>query len=284
VSTAPVGPEDGAGEATEVVASLRDVTDERRLVGQLVQREKLAAVGRLVGGVAHELNNPLTALLTLAELLAAEGDGAPDAGETRELARTLHAEARRAARIACRLLAFAGQRAPSRDVADVNRLLLDAVELRRYALRVQGIDIVLDLDYELPATWGDPHQLQQVFLNLVTNAEQALSLADGARRLEARTRREGERLVVAVGDTGPGMSAEEVARVLDPLYSAAPGGAGAGLGLSISEGIVREHGGTLTVDTRPGAGATFVVTLPIVEPPVQAGGGAERVDGGTARG
>ena len=171
---------------------VRDVTAERRLSEQLLQREKLAAMGQLVSGVAHELNNPLAGVLAFSELLLAEPalavDGGPQATELRELTDTIHREAKRAARIVGKLLGFARQHPPQRASTNLNRVLLDALDLRRYALRTQQVDLALALDYELPLTWADGHQLQQVFLNLITNAEHALLQHDGERRLTLRTR------------------------------------------------------------------------------------------------
>jgi PAS domain S-box-containing protein len=267
VITAPVvenGVVDGA------LGVVRDVTGERRLAEQLLQREKLAAMGQLVSGVAHELNNPLAGVLAFSELLLAEpaldAESGAQARELRELTDTIHREARRAARIVGKLLAFARQHPPQRAATDLNRVVLEALDLRRYALRTQQVDIVLALDYELPETWADGPQLQQVFLNLITNAEHALVRHPGERRLSVSTRREGDRLFVVVADSGPGLSAEERARIFEPFYTTKPVGEGTGLGLAVSSGIVRDHGGRLTVESAPGGGAAFTVELPCIAP------------------
>jgi PAS domain S-box-containing protein len=266
-TTAPIVTE---GAVEGVLGVLRDVTAERRMGEQLLQREKLAAMGQLVSGVAHELNNPLAGVLAFSELLLGEPALAPAAGpaarELRELAETVHGEARRAARIVGKLLAFARQHPPQRTATDLNRVLLEALDLRRYALRAQQVDIALALDYELPATAADGPQLQQVFLNLITNAEHALLRRPADRRLTARTRAEGERLFVEVADNGPGLTEEERARIFEPFYTTKPVGQGTGLGLAVSAGIVRDHDGRLSVESAPGAGATFVVELPWVAP------------------
>jgi PAS domain S-box-containing protein len=284
VTAAPVAAVDGARAALGI---LRDVTEERRTAEQAVQREKLAAMGQLVSGVAHELNNPLAGVLAISELLLGEPliAGPPDAPyvveprtrvELRELAAATHREARRAARTVSRLLDFARQHAPRRTAADVNRALVDALDLRRSALRLAGVDLALDLDYELPVAWADAHQLQQVFLNLIVNAEYALAGHDGVRRLTLRTRviaapsaRAGApsadaspHIAVEVCDSGPGLAPGEATRVFEPFYTTKPDGAGTGLGLAVSAGIVREHGGTLRAESGPGAGATFIVELP----------------------
>ena len=251
---------------------VRDVTGERRLAEQLIQREKMAAMGQLVSSVAHELNNPLTGVLAFSELLLTEpalhGDEAP-ARELRDLAETIQREARRAARTVGKLLTFARQHPPQRERTDVNRVLLDALDLRRYALRAQQVDIVLALDYELPLTWADGHQLQQVFLNLLTNAEHALLRAPVERRLTVGTRLAHGRLHVTVADTGPGLTPEVRERLFEPFFTTKPEGEGTGLGLAVSTGIVREHGGRLSVRSVPGEGATFDVELPCVTPPLE---------------
>ncbi len=145
--------------------------------------------------------------------------------------------------------------------------MLDTLELRRYVLHTAQIEVVTDLDPELPITWADPFQLQQVLLNLLTNAEHAVRSSPGAKRIVLRTRRDGERVVATVEDSGPGIQRDVLDRIFNPFYTTKPVGEGTGLGLSISDGIVREHGGQITVHTAPGQGATFNVELPIVPPP-----------------
>ena len=256
-----------------VLGVMRDVTDERRLSDQLMQREKLATVGRLVRGIAHELNNPLTSVLTLADLLVGDGpapadddEHTPDPADVRDAALAIRAEARRAARIMGKLHAFARQRAPERTSTDVNRVVLDALELRRYALRMQEVDIEVDLDYELPVTWADANQLQQVFLQIVTASEQSLAdVPAGSRRLALRTRRVGDAIEAAFVDSGRGYSDERAARLLEPF--------GAGddtehdADLAVSSEIVRAHGGRIRVERVPDGGAAVVVELPYVPPP-----------------
>jgi PAS domain S-box-containing protein len=255
-------------EGGRVVAALgivRDVTEERRLGEQLLQREKLAAVGQLVSGVAHELNNPLAGILAFSQLLLASAPANP---EQLEALAAIQKEAKRAAKIINNLLLFARQRPPERVRTDLNRVMLDALELRRYALMTHRVEIVVELDPELPDTLADPFQLQQVFLNLITNAEQALTGREtgAGRRLTLRTARAGDRLVASVHDSGPGVPPEIADRIFDPFYTTKPVGEGTGLGLSISDGIVREHGGHIHVESRPGSGARFSVVLPLRDP------------------
>lgn len=251
---------------TGALCVVRDVTDEKRLAEQLMQQEKLAAVGQLVSGVAHELNNPLASVMAFAQLLLA---APPNAPHDRNAIDAIHQEAKRAAKIVANLLTFARQHQPERRVADLNQVIDDTLELRRYALRLAEVDVELNLDPTLPLTWADPFQLQQVVLNLITNAEQALSSWMGPRQIRISTATLGDTLLIRVADSGPGIALEHAQRVFDPFFTTKPVGEGTGLGLSISDGIVREHGGRIRVESRvgPGGGATFVVELPYVAPP-----------------
>src|SRR4029077_478673 len=144
----------------------------------------------------------------------------------------------------------------------------DTLELRRYALRTAQVEIDSHLDPDLPLTWADSFQLQQVVLNLLTNAEHALSNWSGEKRIVVTTARRGDQLVVSVADSGPGVSPENLSRIFNPFFTTKPVGEGTGLGLSISDGIVREHGGRIRLESYIGRGATFVIALPLVHPPV----------------
>ena len=249
------------------LAILRDVTDEQRLSEQLLQQEKLVAVGQLVSGVAHELNNPLAGIMAFAQLLLATPGGLED--QSRQAVETIHRESKRAARIVSSLLTFARQQPAERAAAQLNDIVTDTLELRRYALRTASVEVTLSLDPALPPTWADPFQLQQVVLNLVANAEQAFGEADRERQIRIRTavERDGTQIVLEVSDNGPGIAREQQDRIFNPFFTTKPVGQGTGLGLSISDGIVREHGGRIRVDSAPGEGATFIVELPYVPPP-----------------
>ncbi|MDQ4080613.1 MAG: PAS domain S-box protein, partial [Gemmatimonadota bacterium] len=252
------------GRVTGCLGIVRDMTEERTLAEQLLQREKLAAVGQLVSGVAHELNNPLAGIMAFSQLMLAMSGATPD---QQDALVTIHKEAKRAAKIVSNLLIFARQRHPERTEADLNQVMQDTVELRRYALRTHQIEVDMDLDPDLPLTWADAFQLQQVILNLLTNAEQALKNHDGEKRITLRTRRQGELIVASVGDTGPGIPPDELDQIFNPFFTTKPVGEGTGLGLSISDAIIREHGGQMRVSSRAGAGAVFIVELPIVHAP-----------------
>jgi two-component system NtrC family sensor kinase len=257
------------GEVTGALGIVRDVTDERRMADQLMQQEKLAAIGQLVSGVAHELNNPLASVMAFAQLLLAAPQDAPqDAPRDAFALDAINQEAKRAAKIVSNLLTFARQHQPERMIADVNGVVRDTIDLHRYALRIAEIEVDLRLDPELPLTWADPFQLQQVVLNLITNAEQALAAREQDRRLTITTETRERRLVLRVSDNGPGITAEHLSRIFNPFFTTKPVGEGTGLGLSISDGIVREHGGRLRAESRVGEGATFVLEIPLVTPPL----------------
>jgi PAS domain S-box-containing protein len=248
------------GRVSGGLGIVRDVTQERRFAEELRQREKLAAVGQLVSGVAHELNNPLAGISAFAQLL--EGAG-PLTAEQRDAVETIQKEAKRAAKIVSSLLLFSRQRQPERSSVDVNRVLLDALALRRFVLSTEQIEIVTNLEPDLPPTWADPFQLQQVVLNLLINAEHALKGRKGKRRLVLRTQRVGDRIVASVSDTGPGVPEELSRRLFEPFFTTKPVGEGSGLGLAISHGIIRQHGGHLRLRTPSSAGATFEIDLAI---------------------
>ncbi|HLB10559.1 MAG TPA: ATP-binding protein [Gemmatimonadaceae bacterium] len=249
------------GRVTGALCIVRDVTEERRFADELRQREKLAAVGQLVSGVAHELNNPLAGISAFAQLLDGAG---PLNAEQRDAVETIQMEAKRAAKIVSSLLLFSRQRQPERSNVDLNRVLSDTLALRRFVLTTEHIEVITELEPELPHTWADPFQLQQVLLNLLVNAEHALRGRKGKRRLILRTRRRGNRIVASVIDNGPGISEEVRSRIFEPFFTTKPVGEGSGLGLAISHGIVRQHSGVLRAQSTPGEGAAFEVDLPIL--------------------
>lgn len=244
-----------------VLVIVRDITEERALLDHAARRDKLAALGELVGGVAHEVNSPLTGILAHAQLLQA--DFAPES-EARRAVDTIVNEARRAARIVGKLLTFARQNPTERIPTDINQVILDTLELRRYPLRMQEVELRVRLGDGLPTVWADPFQLQQVLINLLSNAEQAVVGANGPERwIEVRSEQVAREIVVTVTDSGPGIAPEHLASIFNPFYTTKPRGIGTGLGLSISFGIVREHGGFIQASSPPGQGATFAVHLPI---------------------
>lgn len=273
------------GHVTGVVGVVRDVTAEKRLVEELLRRERHATVGQLLGGVVHELSNPLAAVQAFSELLldpedatdapaamAATGAGARDGRreEQREALATIRDEARRASRVLQNLLELTRERASRRAPLRLPEVVARALAIRRYALAVGGVHVVEEVAPDLPETFGDAGRLQQAVLHLITRAEHALRDWHGERRLALRISRAAGALVLVVEDSGPGIAAADLGRLFSPHLATREGGDLAGLGLAVAEGIVREHGGRIVVDSTPGNGATFVVELPIVEAPAPA--------------
>ncbi|MFW6126028.1 MAG: PAS domain S-box protein [Chloroflexota bacterium] len=237
---------------------VRDVTERKRMQEQLMLADRLASVGELVSGVAHELNNPLTAVMGFAELLT-ERDLPED---VKEDVATIKREGDRAVKIVRDLLTFARKHPPSKQSVNVNRVIEDVLALRAYEHRVHDIEVVRELAPDLPGVMADYHQLQQVFVNLVVNAEHFMLEAHGRGTLTVRTEKTDGNVRASVADDGPGIAREALGRVFDPFFTTREVGKGTGLGLSISHGIVMEHGGRIWVESEQGKGATFVVELP----------------------
>ena len=229
----------------------------RRTQEQLLHSEKLAAVGQLISGVAHELNNPLTAILGYSQLLTSSGQMGQ---QGMEYADKLYKQAQRTHRIVQNLLSFGRQHKPERVPVQINQALEETLALRDYDLRMHNIRIHLDLAENLPVISADPHQLQQVFLNMVNNAVDAILEHSTEGDLWVRTGLDGDRFSVEFIDSGPGV--KDASRVFDPFYTTKPVGKGTGLGLSICYGIITEHGGIIRVRNIPARGASFTIELP----------------------
>jgi signal transduction histidine kinase/ActR/RegA family two-component response regulator len=245
-------------------ASGRSDVNWRQLEDKLLQTEKMAALGHLVSGIAHELNNPLTAIMGYAQLLLGHGLAPLPLSE----AEKVYQQAERARRIVKNLLYFARENKTERTRVDVNEIVERTLALRSYELKVENIAVESDLEPLLPPTMADPYQLQQILLNLLVNAEHALLEDRGKGRVRIRTRHvaqpEGGRIFLEVSDDGPGIPAANVSRIFDPFFTTKPPGVGTGLGLSIVYGIVKQHGGEVTFENQPGSGAKFTVELPVV--------------------
>ncbi|MFQ5669689.1 MAG: ATP-binding protein [Acidobacteriota bacterium] len=226
---------------------------------QLVQAEKLSAIGELVAGVAHELNNPLTGVLGYAQLLVAKSPPEPQ----KKQLQTIYSEALRCQKIVQNLLTFARKHKPEKRHVDINEIITATLELRAYQLRVDNITVKLDLDPGLPGTMADYHQLQQVFINLVNNAHHAMVDHGGKGELRITSRAEAGRIHVTCQDTGPGIPETCLGRIFDPFFTTKEVGKGTGLGLSLSYGIIKEHGGTIQASNAPGGGAIFCLELPV---------------------
>jgi PAS domain S-box-containing protein len=250
--------------ATGVHGIARDITGERAREEQLRRAERLATVGTLVAGVAHELNNPLTAIANFAELMLME----PHSDDEREMLQLTRREAERAARIVADLRLFARetqQVAPrSRSAVDLNDVVRHVLKLQRYSLQTSNIDVDVDLAADQPAVHGNASELEQVVLNLIVNAKQALSASHSGRRcISVRTHTGRAGAVLSIADTGPGIAKSQLDRIFDPFFTTKSPGEGMGLGLSLVHRIVTEHDGEIDVQSTPGAGAVFTVSLPL---------------------
>jgi len=247
------------GSASGAVIVLEDVTARIELERTARQAEKLAALGTLAAGLAHELNNPIGIISSRVELMLLDAETRPLPPDVREDLDVLHRHAQRVSRIAHGLLSFARQAPAQPGPVDLNRVLEDALLLVEKQMAKDRITVVRELAPSLPQVWGDANALEQVVVNLLTNARDALS-DGGVITVETARVAEPAGVRVAIRDTGPGMTPEVAARVFEPFFTTKPNGTG--LGLSISYGIVREHGGTVDVTSEPGKGTTFVLTFP----------------------
>ena len=236
-------------------ASQRSFDDLRQVQAQLVQSEKLASLGQLVGGAAHELNNPLTAMLGYSELLSAT----PLNGEQRSLAQKIEHHIRRTRTLVSSLLSFAKQVPAEKTSLDINAMVQTAVKLYPPQLRTASVQVHTDLARDLPRVLGDSNQLLQVCLHITNNALHAMAETGGS--LTVSTRPSGSAVVIEFVDNGPGL--QEPDRVFDPFYTTRPVGQGAGLGLSVCYGIIQEHQGTILCENRPEGGARFRIELPV---------------------
>jgi PAS domain S-box-containing protein len=249
----------GAVERSQLYEETRQAYENlRRTQEQLLHSEKLAAVGQLISGVAHELNNPLTAILGYSQLLESSGQVGPLALSYSE---KMYKQAQRTHRIVQNLLSFARQHKPERIPVMVNTLIEDTLALRDYDLRMNQIHVHLELSPDLPLIPADPHQLQQVFLNLINNAVDAILDHSQQGELWVTSGVDDKSLFVELIDSGPGV--KDPTRVFDPFYTTKPVGKGTGLGLSICYGIITEHGGTIRVRNCAPRGASFRIELPL---------------------
>jgi len=244
----------------------------QKIQEQLLHSERLSALGQLVSGVAHELNNPLAGVVGFAEL-ALRNNTNPRC--ERDLQRIVK-ESQRCQHIVQNLLNFARRTKAERRVIDLNELVENVLDLRIYQLKLDNVRVQTDLDGDLPKTLGDYHQIQQVLLNIINNAHQAMQEVPEGRSLVLRTRAEGGVLRIQVADSGPGISPARLSRVFEPFFTTKAPGKGTGLGLSLSQGIMKQHGGQITVESVMGKGTTFTVHLPIRE--AQEEGEAVRVE------
>jgi PAS domain S-box-containing protein len=266
---------DDSGAVVRIAGITEDITNERVRDAQLRRAERLAAVGTLIGGVAHELNNPLQAISGFAELMLEKDRTESD----RDALDTISREARRAARIVSELRTVATsshEEMGPREAVDLNDVVQHVIKTRAYSLAAANIDVRQDLAVALPPLTGDASRLEQVMLNLLVNASQALADVDGERRIIVRTRLTPGGCSLSVYDNGPGIDPGHMAHLFDPFWTTKSPGEGMGMGLSVVHQIVTEHGGKVHVDSELGRGTNFIIDLPLASEPVVESGVAER--------
>ena len=250
---------DTENKLSGVIISVRDITVEKKFEQQIIQSERLAAMGQMIGGFAHELNNPLTAILGMSDLLK---EGETNEARNRQLS-ILHQQARRATEIVQNLMYFSRPPAPGKSQVDLNELVERTLHLHAYSLRKNNITADFLREQNSPQVTGDPHQLMQVFLNLVLNAEQAIREARDKGTLRIRLGKTDKNVSVIFQDDGPGIAPDILPNIFDPFYTTKRPGRGTGLGLSICKAVLKEHNGNIEASSAPGGGAVFTVTLPI---------------------
>ncbi len=250
----------GLSVFTKDVTERKQAEDkEKELQQELLMSSRLASIGELAAGVAHEINNPLTGIMGFSERLLRKST---DEEVSRDLER-IHSEASRAAKVVENLRTFARRREPEKEYSDINDILQKTLELRTYELKTSNIEVDLELSPTLPKTVVDFQQIQDVFLNIILNAEQVMTEANGGGKLVIKTQKVKDYVRISFADDGPGIPAEHLDRIFDPFFTTRSEKDGTGLGLSVCHGIVEKHGGRIYARNKPGKGATFFVELPV---------------------
>jgi two-component system NtrC family sensor kinase len=250
---------DSAGDLKGFVGINRDVTERRHMQEQLVITDRLASVGELAAGIAHELNNPLTGVIGFSQLLLDKE--MPE--DIKQDIKVVYGEAQRASQVVKNLITFARKHAAVKEKVSINEIIKKVLELRAYEQNLENIIVDARFDSELPESMVDYFQLQQVFLNIIINAEYFMKEAHHGGKLTITTERVGNKVRASFADDGPGIARENLGHLFDPFFTTKEVGKGTGLGLSICHGIIAEHGGRIYVESEPGKGATFIVELPI---------------------
>lgn len=247
----------------EVLAVVRDITESRQNEEKLRETGRLASVGELAAGVAHEINNPLTGVIGFSELIM-NMEGLPDQALT-DLGR-IHSEAQRAAKIVQNLLSFARRHEPEMKMVNLQQVVRNVLELKAHEFRVNNVEVTHEWSADFPKIMADEHQLAQVILNIITNGEQSMSDTRDGGYIRIRGTANEERVTIEIEDDGPGIPSDNLKKIFDPFFTTKEVGRGTGLGLSICYGLINQHGGVLSVDSTEGEGTTFTIELPIGQP------------------
>jgi signal transduction histidine kinase/CheY-like chemotaxis protein len=257
---------DSVGNLMGQVLLVRDVSDRVKVTQEKKEMEikahvasRLATVGQMAAGICHEINNPLTAVMGYSDMLATQD--LPE--DTKQELEYIHEGSRRIANIVRQLLAFSRETKPEKTMVDINGIMENTLKLREYELRIANIKVLTELAHDLPYTLADAGQLQQVFINIVLNAEAEMKLAHGQGTLLVKTEYVDDTIRILFKDDGPGILKENIDRIFEPFFTTRKVGEGTGLGLSVCHGIIKEHNGRIYVRSERGKGATFIVELPI---------------------
>jgi signal transduction histidine kinase len=245
-----------------ILSVVRDITQRKKIENQMVITDRLASVGELASGIAHEVNNPLTGVIGFAQLLL-EKDLPPDVLEDLTI---IHDEAERASEVLKNLLSFARNQVPHKNRVGLNGIIERVLKLRAYEHRIDNISVDTKLSPDLPEVYADSAQLQQCFLNIVINAEHFMKKAHHRGLLSVETQRVNGNVQVSFRDDGPGIPADAIGHIFDPFFTTKDVGEGTGLGLSICHGLIESHGGRIWAESQPGQGATFIIELPAALP------------------
>ncbi|MFW6118352.1 MAG: PAS domain S-box protein [Chloroflexota bacterium] len=259
-STSPIF--DEKGDVVATVHVTRDITEQKQQNERLMMTDRLASIGELASGAAHELNNPLTSIIGFSQLLMEKE--VPE--DIREDLKLINNEAQRAAAVTNNLLAFARKRAPTKQLNQINNIIEDVLQLRAHEHKVNHIDVDRHLAPNLPEIKVDYFQMQQVFMNIIINAEYFMIKAHNGGTLTITTKKQNSNVRISIADDGPGIPPENLGRVFDPFFTTKEAGKGTGLGLSICHGIVTEHGGQIHATSQLGKGTTIIIDIPIKNP------------------
>jgi len=264
--------EQGAKQPYQMYTIFEDITERKRaeekekeLQRELIVASRLATTGEMAAGIAHEINNPLTGVLGYADLLM-QRDLPEDIRREVEI---IHKGGQRVANVVNRMLTFARQTKPKKVLIDINKVLSTTLDMQRYFLETSNMIITTDLDPNLPLTIADGGQMQQVFLNIIFNAEASMKTAHDKGALKIKTDTINNHIRISIADDGPGIPKKNINKIFDPFFTTKEVGEGTGLGLSICHGIVTEHGGRIYAESKAGKGATFTIYLPIADKPEQ---------------
>jgi PAS domain S-box-containing protein len=259
ISTSPVFDKNGILSGSVHIAT--DITERKQIEQQLIMSDRLASIGELVSGVAHELNNPLTSILGFSQLILTN----PVSADIKEQLDIIYAESQRAVEIVKNLLTFARKHSPVKNLEQINNAITEVLKLRAYEHQVNNIKVKTNYDENLPEILIDHFQMQQVFLNIIVNAEHAMLTAHNKGILTISTEKKGNKILVKFTDDGTGITKKDLPNIFTPFFTTKEAGKGTGLGLSICHGIVKEHNGKIYAESEYGKGTTFIIELPLAQ-------------------